>query len=254
LGLNDQLLRQSKYCTDTYVLVSMNAAADRARAEAERIANVNAAANADVPPVVQAPPVIPLVVPAAALPPAQVVIGNAALAQLLAACQPQPHAAGAILPEQAGSTRLKAVSSTDSVEWMSWKTHNLEVCEINSWPNICGVREARAAMSEKAARHMTDVVPVYVTNLAAIPPVQVTTWQDLIAGYQEKFMPAAAGVYCRAEYNIAKQILPEDVGGWHARLRDLYNLAYPGEEVDHGMSESDRTESDRKGKMCKSGI
>jgi hypothetical protein len=75
LGLNDQLLRQSKYCTDTYVLVSMNAAADRARAEAERIANVNAAANADVPPVVQAPPVIPLVVPAAALLPAQVVIG-----------------------------------------------------------------------------------------------------------------------------------------------------------------------------------
>jgi hypothetical protein len=65
-------------------------------------------------------------------------------------------------------------------------------------------------MSEKAARHTADVVPVYVADLAAIPPVQVTTWQELIARYQEKFMPAAAGVYSRAEYNIAK----------HHRVRD----------------------------------
>jgi hypothetical protein len=130
----------------------MNAAADRARAEAVKIAAVNAASNADVPPGAQAPPVISPVVPASALPPAaQLVIGAGALAQLLAASQPQPHAAGAILPEQAGSTRLKAFSSTDSVEWMSWKTHCLEVCEINAWPNIPRVREARAAMSEKAA-------------------------------------------------------------------------------------------------------
>jgi hypothetical protein len=60
----------------------------------------------------------------------------------------------------------------------------------------------------------------------------MTTWQDLIARYQEKFMPAAAGVYSHAEYNIAKQILSEDVRGWHARLRDLYKRAYPGKEVD----------------------
>jgi hypothetical protein len=48
-------------------------------------------------------------------------------------------------------------------------------------------------------------------------------------------MPPAAGVYSRAKYNIAKQISSEDVGGWHARLRDLYNPAYPGEEVDHNL-------------------
>jgi hypothetical protein len=112
---------------------------------------------------------------------------------------------------------------------MSWKTHYLEVCEINAWPNI------RRAMAEKAARHTADVVPVYVADLAANPPVQVTTWQDLIARYQEKFMPPSAGVYSRAEYNIAKQISSEDVGGWHARLRDLYNRAYPGKEVDHNL-------------------
>jgi hypothetical protein len=193
----------------------MNVAPERARAEAERIAAVIAAANPNVPLVAQAPPVIPPVFPAAALPPAaQVVIGANALAQLLVACQPQPHAAGAILPERAGSTRMKAFSSTDSVEWTLWKTHYLEVCEINAWSNICRVRKATAAMSEKAARHMADIVPVYVADLDAIPPVQVTTWQDLIARYQEKFMPAAAGVYSRAEYNIAKQILSEDVGGW----------------------------------------
>jgi hypothetical protein len=34
-----------------------------------------------------------------------------------------------------------------------------------------------------------------------------------------------------AEYNITKQILSEDVGGWHARLCDLYNRAYLGKEV-----------------------
>jgi hypothetical protein len=188
----------------------MNAAE---RAAAKRMAAANAAANAGGPPDA---PVVPPVVPAAALPLAtQVVIGADAFAQILAACQTQPHfaGAGAILPEQAGSTRLKAFSSTDSVEWISWKTHYLEVCEINAWPNIRRVREARAAMAEKAARHTADVVPVYDTDLAANPPVQVTTWQDLITRYQEKFMPAAAGVYSRAEYNIAKQISSEDVGG-----------------------------------------
>jgi hypothetical protein len=237
LGLNKVLLDKSGYCTDTYVLFSMNGAAnERARALAERIAAANAAGNQGGPP--DAPPVAPPVAPAAALLPAgQVVIGADALAQIIAACQPPPHVAvaGAPLPERAGSTRLKAFSSTNAVELMSWKTHYLKVCEINSWPNIRWVREARAAMAEKAARHTADVVPVYVADLAANPPVQITTWQDLIARYQEKFMPAAAGVYSRAEYNIAKQISLEDVGGWHARLRDLYNRAYPGEEVDNNL-------------------
>jgi hypothetical protein len=119
---------------------------------------------------------------------------------------------------------------------MSWKMHYLEMCEINAWPNIRRVREARAAMAEKAARHTANVIPVYVADLAAIPPVLVTTWQDLIARYQEKFMPAAAGVYSRTENNIVKQILSEDVGGWHAHLHDLYKRAYPGLEVNNNLS------------------
>ena len=217
-----------KYCTDTYVLFSMNAAADRER---DRIAAAAGAAGGGPP---DAPPVLP---PAAAPAAAPVIIGAAALAQILAAVQPVAAAAAGAAPlhERAGSTRLKAFSSTDAVEWMSWKTHYLEVCEINAWPNVRRVREARAAMAEKAARHTADVVPVYVADLLANPPVQVTTWQDLIARYQEKFMPPAAGVYSRAEYNIARQLASEDVGGWHARLRDLYNRAYPGEEVDHNL-------------------
>jgi hypothetical protein len=217
----------------------MNGAAnERARAEAERVATDNAAGNHGGPP--DAPPVAPPVAPAAALLPAgQVVIGADALAQIIAACQPPPHVAwsGALLPEQAGSTRLKVFSSTNAVEWMSWKTHYLKVCEINSWPNIHRVREAQAAMAEKAAGHTADVVPVFVADPAANPPVQVTTWQDLIARYQENFLPAAAGVYSHAEYSIAKQISSEDVGGWHARLRDLYNRAYPGEEVDNNLGQ-----------------
>jgi hypothetical protein len=174
----------------------MNGAAnERARAEAERVATA-AAGNQGGPP--DAPPVVPPAAGAAALPAAgQVLIGAVALAQILAAVQqqqPQVAVAGAPLHERAGSMRLKAFSSTDAVEWMSWKTHYLEVCEINAWPNIRRVREARAAMAEKAARHTANVVPVYVADLAANPPVQITTWQDLIARYQEKFMPPAAGV------------------------------------------------------------
>jgi hypothetical protein len=183
----------------------MNRAAnERARAEVERIAAANDGGNQGGPP--DAPPVAPPVAPAAALPLAgQVVIGADALAQIIAACQPPPHVAvaGAPLPKPAGSTRLKAFSSTDGVEWMSWKTHYLEVCEINAWTNIRWVREARAAMAEKAARYMADVFPVYVADLAANPPVQITTWQDLIARYQEKFMPAAAGV--------SSEAVPEDI-------------------------------------------
>jgi hypothetical protein len=125
-----------------YVLVSMNDSAnERVRAEAERAAVTNAAGNNGGLP--DAPSVVPPVAPAAALLlDAQVVIGADALAQIIAACQPQPNVAGAgaILPERAGSTSLKAFSSTDSVELMSWKTHNLEVCEIKAWPNIRQIR------------------------------------------------------------------------------------------------------------------
>jgi hypothetical protein len=99
----------------------MNGAADKqARAKAERIAAANAAGNQGGPP--DAPPVALPVAPAAALPLAGLVmIGADALAQIIAACQPPPHVAvaGAPLPERAGSTRLKAFSSTDAVEWMS---------------------------------------------------------------------------------------------------------------------------------------
>jgi hypothetical protein len=95
-------------------------AAERAAA-AKRVAAANSAANAGGPPDV--PPAAPPVVPAAALPPdAQVVIGADALAQILAACQPQPKFAGAILPERAGSTRLKAFSSD----------HFLQTCTVTS--------------------------------------------------------------------------------------------------------------------------
>jgi hypothetical protein len=115
------LLDKPRYCTDRYVLVSMNEAAqERARAKAERVAAANAAGNHGGPP--DAPPAAPPVAPAAALPPAgQVVIGADAIAQIIAACQPPPHVAGAgaPLPERAGLTRLKAFSSTDAVEWMS---------------------------------------------------------------------------------------------------------------------------------------
>jgi hypothetical protein len=88
---------------------------------------------------------------------------------------------------------------------------------------------------QKAARHMADIVPVYVADLAAIPPVQVTTWQDLIARYQEKFMPSAAGVFFRAEYNIAKQILPEDVGRMACLSPRPLQPRIPGKEVDHNL-------------------
>jgi hypothetical protein len=105
----------------------MNSAANkRARAEAERIAAA-VAGNQGGPP--DAPPVVPPAAAAAALPNAgQVLIDAAALAQILAAVQQQqpqvPVAdAGAPLHERAGSTRLKAFSSTDAVEWLSWKTH-----------------------------------------------------------------------------------------------------------------------------------
>ena len=115
----------------------MNGAANkRARAEADRIAT--AAGNQGGPP--DAPPVV---LPAAAPAASPVIIGAAALAQILAAVQqqqPPVAAAGAPLHERAGSTRLKAFSSTDAVEWMSWKTHYLEVCEINAWPNTRRVR------------------------------------------------------------------------------------------------------------------
>jgi hypothetical protein len=120
------------------------AANERARAEAERIAA--ATANQGGPP--DAPPVVPPAAAAASPPPhvaGPVIIGQAKLAKILASVQqhqPQAAAAGAPLHERAGSTRLKAFSSMDAVEWMSWKTHYLEVCEINAWPKIRRVREA----------------------------------------------------------------------------------------------------------------
>jgi hypothetical protein len=65
---------------------------------------------------------------------------------------------------------------------MSWKTHYLEVCEILNWNNILRVREARASMSEKTARHTANVIPVYVADLAAVPLILVNTCNTSLQG------------------------------------------------------------------------
>ena len=49
--------------------------------------------------------------------------------------------------------------------------------------------------------------------------------------YEARFLPAAAGQLAAAQFQTAAQMDGEMIAVWHARLRTIFERAFPGENI-----------------------
>ena len=118
------------------------------------------------------------------------------------------------------ATKLRRMTQATPAAWMEYKRHFLTVAALNHWDDLRMRRELAAGMQEKAGNAVFDIDP----GEAGI------TLEDLITAYEERFMPAAAGQTARKNYQSSRQLSTESAREWHTRVRELFNLAYPGED------------------------
>ena len=119
-----------------------------------------------------------------------------------------------------GATKLRRMTEATPEAWLEYKRHFLKVAQLQNWDDERSRRELAAGMQEKAGNAVADIeVDQPVINI-----------DILIALYEERFLPAAAGATARKNYQSAKQLPTESVRDWHTRVRELFFLAYPGED------------------------
>jgi len=104
--------------------------------------------------------------------------------------------------------KVEPFSSTDGVEWQTWRTSFEITVRINGWNDQRARRELAAAMTGSAQLYVRDI-PV---GDDAVPVEDVPV---LLAAYEQRFLPQAAGDLARIELREAKQKPDETVVGWH---------------------------------------
>ena len=112
--------------------------------------------------------------------------------------------------------KLDTLSSVDPADWLTWRQHAETVIEINEWPRARAKQELRAALTGKAGEYLRRVT---------VPAAQ--TAEQLLDAYENRLLPAAAGDSARIAFSAARQREDEPVIEWHARLRSLFERAYP---------------------------
>ena len=111
--------------------------------------------------------------------------------------------------------KLDTLASVDPADWLTWRAHAVTVIDINNWENARAKQEIKAALTGKAGEYLRSIV---------VPPGAPTR---LLDAYEARLLPAAAGDAARIALTTARQREDEPVIEWHARLRTLYERAYP---------------------------
>ena len=119
-----------------------------------------------------------------------------------------------------GSTKLRRMTEATAEAWLEYKRHFTKIAVLQQWGDERARHELAAGIQEKAGNAVADIdVDEAGVNL-----------DDIIEAFEERFMPAAAGATARKNYQSAKQFPTESVREWHTRTRELFFLAYPGED------------------------
>jgi hypothetical protein len=120
-----------------------------------------------------------------------------------------------------GGHKTAKFSSAEGTEWRIWRRNFEHTIQINGWANERSQREAAAAM-ESTATEFTSDVPAHVAGR----PVA-----DMLNLYKSRFLPAAVGQLAAAQFQTAAQMEGEQIAVWHARLRTIFERAFPGEKI-----------------------
>jgi len=135
-----------------------------------------------------------------------------------------PAAAAVAVPHQGGHKRLQPFSSAGGTDWITWKSHLRKVVAINGWDDLRARRELAAAMEGEAARMVYDL---------EVEDDDGNWTLDLVLdAYQGRFLPAAAGRAAMVEFHAAAQRPDETTTQFHARCREMFLRAYPGQNAE----------------------
>ena len=145
-----------------------------------------------------------------------------------------PPAAQAGPSNHGGYRRLTTFSSADPVEWDAWKSTFLQTTICNQWSDARARRELLASMSGEAFTQVRNIdVEADPDENGKVQPVA-----ELLAKYEERFMPESAVGLARQRFFAARQRQDETNNTFHNRVRSLWTAAHPG--VDTASINQDR--------------
>ena len=132
--------------------------------------------------------------------------------------------------QQRGYKKITAFSSGDGIEYLTWKDNFTLAAEINGWNNDRQCREAKANIEGAAARMISDIPHIVLGQ----------TVVQLLALYEARFLPAAAGDMARVQFRTACQKEAESILQWHTRVRELFTRSYPAEPLEASVQLRDQ--------------
>ena len=120
-------------------------------------------------------------------------------------------------PPKFTAAKVQYFSNNPGENFLSWRIQFQVIAGINDWSNT----EAKAMAFAYMKGHALDTV------LDIDIKREGETLEDLLGRYQMRFLPASRSQMLRAQFNHIVQLPNESVQRLHARMRVLYNLAYP---------------------------
>lgn len=139
---------------------------------------------------------------------------------------------GLLAPRPARPTLPKVTFSNNKGEdWLSFKRSFLDHSQFFGYDDETRRKALTACMRGAASAATTDIrvtnYPPAVLGAPAHPPNP--TFDEVVAAYEQRFLPAAASELARTQFEHSLQRKGEDVLAFHSRVRDLYLRAYPGQ-------------------------
>lgn len=113
--------------------------------------------------------------------------------------------------------KIERFGNEGQEDWMVFKHHISSVVMLNQYNDYQARLALSSAMTGKAALATLDIDP----TAAGL------TYPLMLAAFEGRFLPASASQMARVKFDAARQGPSETVLDFHARLRSLYNKAYP---------------------------
>ena len=104
-------------------------------------------------------------------------------------------------------------------EWEIWKAQFRILVRANEWDALTARRQIATSLGGEAAKWAEHV------EIGDVAGVQ--EYETLLQAYDNIFRPDALGDRARQDVRQARQRAEENIRAWHARLRNLYRLAFP---------------------------
>jgi len=116
--------------------------------------------------------------------------------------------------------RVRVFSSAKAEEWIIWRHYFERLARMWQWNAQRAKDELATAMDGDAARATNDL------------DIDAATLNEALTLYEERFITAAGAELAETEFHNARQTPDEAILQYHARCRELFRRAYPGEAVE----------------------